>query len=120
MVMERSPLTGRLFVDQLAKRGIVPKVECDLMQEWFQMIDKFLDSHVDVVRIYLRAAPSVSLTRVRARARDGEESVDEELLQDLHDLHDRHFLSDGVHVLDAGRLSTAELAQRVHSIIASV
>ncbi|GAB1597798.1 thymidine kinase 2, mitochondrial-like [Argonauta hians] len=106
-MVERSIFTARyVFVENLYRSGLMPKVDYNVLCEWFNWITNNLDFHVDQI-IYLRCSPQTALQRIKIRNRKEEQNISVEYLQSLHDLqeewliHGSHKSTTDIMVLDA-------------------
>ena len=82
-ITERSVATDRhVFAKMLYKSGLMSDMEYKLYKSWYKYFSKPIDGI-----IYLDTSVKNSLERIKKRDRDGEESISEEYIVDLHKYH---------------------------------
>lgn len=88
-LMERSIYSSRYcFVENMYQSDILPLGMYNVLQEWYEYIDKSMAIGVDLI-VYLRTTPEIVYERMQKRARNEECNVKIEYLRDLHRLHEQ-------------------------------
>jgi deoxyadenosine/deoxycytidine kinase len=105
VICERGCMTDCVvFAKSMHDGGMLSDIEWMVYQAWHRAICETVPIPIDG-QIYLRATPSICFGRVSHRARQGEDNIAAEYIQDLHDRHDKWLLEGGrpmpTHVLDA-------------------
>jgi deoxyadenosine/deoxycytidine kinase len=86
IIMERSIYTdAAVFAKMLYDDRKIEEIEYSIYTKWF---DEFIDDLPPIHFIYVRAEPSISLTRVIHRSRQGEETIPLEYLENCHKYHE--------------------------------
>ena len=117
VIMERSPLTGELFIQQLLKTSSAfgaDAGEQSMLQHWFASMRKFLEDHFELATVYIRVGETECLRRVRERDRPGESELDTQLLKDLHAMHESRFSTH--HVIEADNLTVSQVFEEFERI----
>jgi deoxyadenosine/deoxycytidine kinase len=117
-VAERSIFTDRRVFAEVARRsGNITNVEWDDYTGWFDWVVSKTDQSAQGF-VYLRADPAVCHQRIKARARQGEESIPFEYLKQLHDKHDEWLLNESnVLVLNMTRQKPEDVIQPILSFL---
>lgn len=89
-ILERSWFTDRLFGELGYKNGNINDLEYRMYQEWCDFHQKIVPFQPSGF-VYLRCSAETSHARCLSRARDGEDSIALEYLQDLLAAHDTFF-----------------------------
>ena len=90
ILVERSPLSGQMFIHQLAEDGLISDEDVCMIEQWLQWADDMTKLFVQTTyTLYVRTDPNVCLDRVRGRDRNGECDIDVKLLNQLHTLHEK-------------------------------
>lgn len=90
-LMERSLLTARhCFVASIHASGLLHDGMFHVLEEWYEFINEAHPIKCDAI-IYLRTTPEVASSRVQARARKEETTINEIYLKQLHERHEELF-----------------------------
>jgi deoxyadenosine/deoxycytidine kinase len=90
ILMERSPLSDRIFMKTLSEEGKLTPLENVLYKEWCDMWQTLLPFTPSLV-VYLKTDLKTSMNRLKQRSRDGEGGVTEEYQARLTTHHDEVF-----------------------------
>jgi len=88
-VVERSLYSERYcFVQSMAEGGLLSPGEFAILDNTFNMLTGRADPalHIDLI-VYIESEPEVLMRRVQGRAREGEQGLTREYLQEVHDRH---------------------------------
>ena len=86
IIMERSIYTdAAVFAKMLYDDRKIEEIEYSIYTKWF---NEFIDDLPPIHFIYVRAEPSISLTRVIHRSRQGEETIPLKYLENCHKYHE--------------------------------
>lgn len=123
-VMERSLLTARhCFVKNLHQNGMHDGLY-HVLNEWYDFVNDFHTIRCDLI-VYLRTTPETASTRIRARARTEETTINDLYINQLHDRHEEllvrknNLIATPVLIIDANQ-SLEEMiveCQRCYEII---
>jgi len=95
-MMERSIYSAKYcFVENLRNGGTMPEVEYTVLTEWFDWLIANQSCDVDLI-IYLRTSPEVVHDRVKKRCRNEESAIPLDYLRNLHLLHERWLIPEGI------------------------
>jgi len=96
IITERSIFTDKnIFAKMLYENNKISKIEWDIYNFWF---DNF---KIDITgNIYLQTLPEICKKRITKRSRNGEDNMDNDYLQKLHDKHNKVFNTNTVLQLD--------------------
>lgn len=96
IITERSIFTDKnIFAKMLYENNKLSKIEWDIYNYWF---DNF---NIDITgTIYLQTSINNCKKRINKRSRDGEDNMDNDYLQKLHDKHNEVFNTNTVLQLD--------------------
>jgi len=89
-LMERSLHSAKYcFAENLKRTGKMPESEYEVLSGWFDFMLQCpnIDLSVDLI-VYLKTDPEVALRRVKERSRGEEHLINEQYIQDLHQLHE--------------------------------
>ena len=87
VIMERSPLSDRIFMKKLYEDKTVSDIEYTSYLEWADMWHMLMPYEIDAF-IYLRPDLNVCMDRLKERDRKGEENITLEYQKELLDSHD--------------------------------
>lgn len=114
IIMERSIRSGYLFVKQLVDEGILAPEKLTTALQWLHYCDDiFPVNNASRQTLYLRTSPETCLQRVTQRARTGEEPISQELINDLHRLHDEAHAKGRNNIILDGERSVQELLEEI-------
>merc|ERR1719369_1732647 len=85
-IMERSLFSERYcFVQMMAETGSLTKGEFSILDRWFKMLTGRGDPSlaIDLI-VYVETDPAVLMRRIRMRGREGEENMNREFLDQVH------------------------------------
>ncbi|XP_074648250.1 thymidine kinase 2, mitochondrial-like [Tubulanus polymorphus] len=103
-MLERSLYSTRYcFVENSYRDGIITELEYAVLSDWFSFIIDIEDVKVDLF-VYLKADPEICYDRIQKRARKeetGDSGVPFELIEKLHDLHEKWLIEQTVAKLPA-------------------
>merc|ERR1712002_1417481 len=88
-IMERSLFSERYcFVQMMAEGGSLTKGEFSILDRWFKMLTGRGDPSlaIDLI-VYVETDPAVLMRRIRMRGREGEENMNREFLDQVHQRH---------------------------------
>jgi deoxyadenosine/deoxycytidine kinase len=87
-VIERSVFSDRYcFAKNAYETGCMSAIEWHMYQDWFEwLVSQYLPKPSGI--IYLKADPTICMTRLLKRNRSEEAGVPQEYLQQLHDKHE--------------------------------
>jgi len=92
LVVERSIYSGHyIFAKNSYEQNFLTELEWKMYQEWFD----FLVGRCMTPKgfIYIKAQPEVSYSRIKKRARSGEEAISLEYLHQIYNKHEQLFAS---------------------------
>merc|ERR1711973_3384 len=101
-IMERSLFSERYcFVQMMAEMGSLTKGEFSILDRWFKMLTGRGDPSlaIDLI-VYVETDPAVLMRRIRMRGREGEENMNREFLDQVHQRH-QAWLDEGAFPLPA-------------------
>merc|ERR1719361_403638 len=109
VIVERSPQSAfEIFTTNLHDCGLLTDWEKSLLLRFYHLTRWRLAK-----LFYLRTPPETCCDRIRQRSRNGEEQVDEDLLQALHNKHEELYMGqDNVVVID-GTLERTQVQNRL-------
>jgi deoxyadenosine/deoxycytidine kinase len=87
VICERCHLTDlKVFTELLYSNKNLTNIEYEVYKQMHTMVQDMLNVAIDAV-VYIKAEPKVCLMRIKRRARDGEENISLEYLENLHNKH---------------------------------
>merc|ERR1711973_719484 len=101
-IMERSLFSERYcFVQMMAETGSLTKGEFSILDRWFKMLTGRGDPSlaIDLI-VYVETDPAVLMRRIRMRGREGEENMNRDFLDQVHQRH-QAWLDEGAFPLPA-------------------
>lgn len=102
IVMERSPLSDKIFMRTLHDEGAVDDLEYTMYQDWCDLWSLVLPFQISLF-LYIRTDLDQCMSRLQQRSRDGETGVSRDYQAHLLREHDREFhrpvLADGTKCL---------------------
>jgi deoxyadenosine/deoxycytidine kinase len=86
-ILERSPLTDKLFMEVLYSSQTITDLEYANYQTWWKLWNEIMPYSINLF-IYLRPDVDVCMDRVKERSRNGESKVTKNYQEKLLDVHD--------------------------------
>lgn len=120
LICERSFLSDyHIFAKEMHKEGHISDMEMMVYLKWYNYVLDNVKPRIDSI-LYLRAEPETCLVRVNKRSRTGEDMIDIEYLNKLHQAHEEWLIPrNDVLVVDAnGQLDFNLITNHIESLIA--
>lgn len=96
-LLERSVFSDTIFMKSLHEQKVVSDMEMRHYAEWWALWEEVMPFHPDLF-VYLKPDLEVCMSRVRERARDGEEGISTEYQRMLEEKHEEFFKDGSVEV----------------------
>ena len=116
-IVERSIYADReVFAKNCMESGILDSAEWKIYCKWFDWCHAHIPAHVtseNCLFVYIRTSPEVCLRRIKKRNREGEEDIDIQYLQSIHDKHEQWLNSLPNVVVVDGDAPTAQVVDEI-------
>ncbi|XP_063982082.1 deoxynucleoside kinase-like isoform X3 [Diachasmimorpha longicaudata] len=86
-IMERSVYSARCFIENMKRTNVLKEVEATVLEKWYDWCINHALIETDLI-VYLRTTPDIVYKRMRARARQEENLVSLEYLEQVHQIHE--------------------------------